>query len=124
MGLLYVFCGFVVISCMLALPIYPFFKVWKRLRDHNRDLWNGMGPFGLLDLITTERVQRNFIRIINIAKDQEELQERDPELIKWTNVCREFLKALPKGFVKQILVGIVLLFIASSFTSGLVGLLS
>ena len=124
MGVLYVLCGFFVISCMMALPLYPFIKVWKRLRKNHRDLWNGMGPFEIMDLITTGRAQKNFFRIIHLAQEQEQLQERDPELIKWTRVCTEMIKALPRSFGKQVFVAIILLFIASSFTSGLVHLLS
>lgn len=122
MGLIYLICGFFVIACMLALPILPFYKVWKRLRDHHRDLWNGMGPFEVMDLITSSQTQKSFLRIIALAKEQETLQERDPELVKWTNVCNEFIKALPRGFGKQLFLAIILLFIASSFTTGLVSL--
>ena len=123
MGVIKLICCFLVISGMAALPLYPFYKVWKRLRDHHRDLWNGMGPFDPMSLLTMSRTQKSFMRIIALAKEQETLQERDPELIKWTNVCNELIKALPKSFTKQVLLALVLLFIASSFTMGLVELI-
>ncbi|MBL1147643.1 MAG: hypothetical protein HND56_12365 [Pseudomonadota bacterium] len=124
MGLLYVVCGFFVVVMMAALPVLPFVKVWLRLRKHHRDLWNGMGPFDIMDLVTSGGAQYNFLRIIQKAHEQEKLVERDPELIKWTNVCNELIKAFPKTFMSQIILFFVLFFIASSFTAGLVSLFS
>tara|TARA_R110002124_G_scaffold52685_3_gene151423 strand:- start:360 stop:734 length:375 start_codon:yes stop_codon:yes gene_type:complete len=124
MGLLYVVCGFFVVVMMAALPVLPFVKVWLRLRKHHRDLWNGMGPFDIMDLVTSGGAQYNFLRIIQKAHEQEKLVERDPELIKWTNVCNELIKVFPKTFMSQIILFFVLFFIASSFTAGLVSLFS
>ena len=124
MGLLYVFCGFVVVVMMAALPVLPFVKVWLRLRKHHRDLWNGMGPFDIMDLVTSGGAQYNFLRIIQKAHEQEKPVERDPELIKWTKVCNELIKASPKTFLSQIILFFVLFFIPSSFTAGLVCLFS
>jgi len=124
MGLLYVVCGFFVVLLMAALPLLPFIKVWLRLRGHHRDLWNGMGPFEIMDLVTDGGAQYNFLRIIQKAHEQEKLVERDPELIKWTNVCNELIKVFPKTFLRQIILFFILFFIASSFTAGLVSLFS
>lgn len=124
MGLLYAVCAFIVVALMAALPLLPFVKVWLRLKNHHRDLWNGMGPFGVMDLVTSGGAQYNFLRIIKKAHLQEKLVERDPELIKWTNVCNELIKAFPKTFMRQIILFFILFFIASSFTAGLVSLLS
>ncbi|TNE30264.1 MAG: hypothetical protein EP349_05510 [Alphaproteobacteria bacterium] len=124
MGLLYAVCGLFVVLMMSALPLLPFVKVWLRLRKHHRDLWNGMGPFEIMDLVTSGGAQYNFLRIIQKAHEQEKLVERDPELIKWTNVCNELIKVFPKTFMSQIILFFVLFFIASSFTAGLVSLFS
>lgn len=124
MGLLYILCGFVVVALMAALPLLPFVKVWLRLRKHHRDLWNGMGPFEVMDLVTNSGAQYNFLRIIKKAHLQEKLVERDPELIKWANVCNELIKSFPKTFLSQIVLFFILFFIASSFTAGLVSILS
>lgn len=124
MGLLYAVCGLFVVLMMAALPMLPFIKVWLRLRKHHRDLWNGMGPFEIMDLVTSGGAQYNFLRIIQKAHEQENLVERDPELIKWTNVCNELIKAFPKSFMSQIVLFFVLFFIASSFTAGLVSVFS
>lgn len=124
MGLLYVVCGFFVVAMMAALPLLPFVKVWLRLRKHHRDLWNGMGPFEIMDLVTSGGAQYNFLRIIQRAHKQEKLVERDPELIKWTNVCNELIKVFPRTFMSQIILFFILFFIASSFTAGLVSMFS
>ena len=124
MGLLYGIVGIIIVTLMLSLPILPFYKVWKRLKIHHRDLWNGMGPFDFISLVTDSGTQASFLRIIKQADKQEKLAERDPELIKWTNVCKELLKNLPRGFAKQIFIALILLFIASAFTNAIDSLIT
>lgn len=108
-SLIYIIVAMVVICLLAALPLYPFWKVWKRLKTHHPDLWAAKGPFDLLTMISGTGAIGEFLEIVALAEKDEELIKRDPELIKWTRFSREVTRMLPRSFMAQI--GYTLIFV-------------
>jgi hypothetical protein len=119
--LVYIFVVFLVTSLLLALPLFPFWKTWKRVKDHHPDLWASKGPFDFMNLITHSELVRSFMDIVALADRDEELVKRDPELIKWTRLSREVWKMAPRSFGMQILYFFIFLYFTWFLTSLILG---
>ncbi|MEZ0224370.1 MAG: hypothetical protein ACAH83_07455 [Alphaproteobacteria bacterium] len=120
--LVYIFVVFLVTSLLLSLPLFPFWKTWKRVKDKHPDLWASKGPFDFMTLITHSEVVRSFMDIVALADRDEELVKRDPELIKWTRVSREVWKMAPRSFGMQILYFFIFLYFVAFFTHMILGI--
>lgn len=117
MAVVYIFVVFLVTCFLLCLPLFPFWKVWKRIKDHHPDLWDSKGPFTPRAMLADTYLMRSFFDIITLADRDEVLVARDPELIKWTRVAREVWKVMPRSFGAQIFTFILFLYFVGFFTS-------
>ncbi len=106
--LIYILVVICVICLLLAIPLYPFWKVRARLKSHHPDIWAAKGPFDMLTLMAHGSAVREFLEIITLAEKDEELKKRDPELVKWAGLGREIMRMLPRSFLGQL--GYVLVF--------------
>jgi hypothetical protein len=98
----YIFVIALVIGLLLSIIFFPFWKVWKRVKDHHPDLWASKGPFDVVNMLTGTGVVRSFLDIVALADKDDNLLKGDPELIKWTRMSREVWRMAPKGFGMQI----------------------
>lgn len=124
MGILYIVITILVMVLLVALPIFPFCKVWQRLKSHHQDLWVSKGPFGIFDLMSHPEYVRGFLDIIALADKDETLMKDDPELVKWCRVSREVWKMMPKTFIGQIGLGLIFLYFSWFFSNAIVGIIS
>ncbi|TVQ82140.1 MAG: hypothetical protein EA357_10845 [Micavibrio sp.] len=124
MVLFYILCGFLATALMAGIAVWPFYSLWRRLRTHHRDVWIGMGPFEIIDLVTMRRAQRNFLRIIRKADMQDTLKQRDPVLVKRAQLCRWIISFFPETVFGQIFLIFIVLATGSTLTGLLARLLS
>lgn len=123
MNIVYIFVVFLVTSLLLAPPLFPFWKVWHRVKYHHPDLWAAKGPFTVMDFVTGTGVLRSFLDIVALADKDEELQRRDPELVKWARLAREVWKMMPRSFLWQIGYVLIFLYFVAFFTGLIMGLI-
>lgn len=119
--ILYIFVAACVMTLFIALPLLPFWKVWKRLKTHHLDLWMAKGPFDLWNLTSHPELVRGFLDIVALADQDETLRNADPYLIKWTKISREVWKMMPRSFMGQLGMALVFLYFVWFFTSSIVG---
>lgn len=101
-GIVYIVVLIFVTGLLVFLPLFPFCKVWKRLKTHHPDIWAAKGPFDIRTMAAHPNVISEFLAIVNLADRDETLVKKDPELIKWTRFAREIVKMAPRGFVMQV----------------------
>ncbi len=116
-ALLYIVIMFFVTGLLIWLPVFPFWKVWKRLKTHHPDLWAAKGPFDIRTMTAHPETFSGFLEIINLAEKDETLVKKDPELVKWARGAREILKMAPNGFMGQVGYFIVFLWFVLLFSS-------
>lgn len=121
MAIFYIVVAGLVMILLLALPLFPFCKVWKRLKTHHPGLWASKGPFDPVSLMAHPNLVRGFLDIVALADKDETLLNSDPELIKWCRVSREVWKMMPRSFLAQIGYALVFLYFVGFFTSAIVG---
>ncbi|HYD18026.1 MAG TPA: hypothetical protein VEF76_06080 [Patescibacteria group bacterium] len=121
MGLLYIVVAALVMCLLLAVPVFPFWKVWKRLKANHPDLWTAKGPFEVRDMAAHPERIRGFLDIVALADKDETLMSRDPELIKWTRFAREVWRMTPRALLGRIGYLLVLVYFVVFFTSSIVG---
>lgn len=119
--ILYIFVAACVMTLFIGLPLFPFWKVWKRLKTHHLDLWMAKGPFDLWNLTSHPELVRGFLDIVALADQDETLRNNDPYLVKWTKISREVWKMMPRSFMGQLGVALVFLYFVWFFTSSIVG---
>lgn len=119
--ILYIFVAACVMTLFIGLPLFPFWKVWKRLKTHHLDLWMAKGPFDLWNLTSHPELVRGFLDIVALADQDETLRNNDPYLVKWTKIAREVWKMMPRSFMSQLGVALVFLYFVWFFTSSIVG---
>jgi hypothetical protein len=122
-NIVYLFVVFLVTSLLLALPLFPFWKVWSRVKNYHPDLWMSKGPFTVMDFVTGTGVLRSFLDIVALADKDEELMRRDPELVKWARLAREVWKMAPRSFLWQIIYAIIFIYFAAFFTGLIMGVI-
>lgn len=122
MDLLYMVVGAFVMVLLLALPLFPFCKVWLRLKNYHLDLWMSKGPFDLWEMLAHPEVVRGFLDIVALADKDETLMEKDPDLVKWCRFAREVWKMMPRTFIGQIFAAVVFIYFVCTFTGSIVGL--
>jgi hypothetical protein len=119
--ILYLFVVFLVITLLLGLPLFPFCKVWSRVKNYHPDLWLSKGPFGVMDFMSGTGAIRNFITFLDEAAHDEGLKAKDPTLVKWARFSHELIKMLPKSFLGQIGVAVLFVYFMWCLTSGVMG---
>ena len=102
-----------VIFALLSLPLFPFFRLQKHIKQNRQDLWIDKGPFDLLNLLSGGDIRDSFFGII---KETDENVEEDAELVKWAKLCHEIVKMFPKSFIGQVGYFFILLFFTGMFT--------
>ena len=122
MGIVYIVVAIFVISLLAAIPLFPFWKVWARLKSHHGDLWMAKGPFDLWNMTAHPDVVRSFLDIVALADKDEILKERDPELIKWTRMSREIWRMAPTSFLGQIGYTLIFIYFVFFFTTSIMSI--
>jgi hypothetical protein len=101
MAVVYIVTVLLVTALLLSIPLFPFWKVWTRLKAYP-DIWNAKGPFDLMSLLGTPALAGDFIDVLIEIKKDEHLKRRDPYLVKWAAMAVEIYLMLPRSFVAQV----------------------
>jgi hypothetical protein len=123
LGILYIVVAALVMTLLIAIPLFPFCKLWSRIKNHHYDLWMSKGPFGLWDMMAHPELVRGFLDIVALADKDETLLQKDPELVKWARICREVWKMMPRSFLSQIGVTLLFVYFVWFFTGTIAGAL-
>lgn len=102
-GLAYIFVTLFVTFFLIYLTLFPFCKVWKRLKHYHPGIWAAKGPFDIRTMAAHPNSISSFLEIIALADRDETLLKKDPELIKWCRFAREVWKMVPRSFVGQVI---------------------
>ena len=102
LSILYIFIVLFVTGLFTYLLLFPFCKVWKRLKYHHPDIWASKGPFDIRNMAAYPTLVTSFMEVISLADRDETLVKKDPELIKWTRMSREIWKMMPTTFIGQV----------------------
>lgn len=121
LAILYIVVAGLVITLLLAIPLFPFCKLWSRIKNHHYDLWMSKGPFGLWDMMADPGLVRGFLDIVALADKDDALLTKDPELVKWAKVSREVWKMMPRSFLSQVGVFFVFLYFVWFLTGTIAG---
>lgn len=121
MGIVYIVVAVLVISLLLAIPAFPFWKVWRRVKTHHPDLWAAKGPFDAVNMMARPELFRGLLDIIALADKDEVIRARDPELVKWSRLAREVWRMMPSSFLGQITYFFILLYFVFFFTTLIMG---
>lgn len=111
----------IVSALLLAIPLFPFWKVLKIIREKHQDIWLQYGPFDLGNLFSTTEIQRNFFKVINKGGTDDKLKGNDPELATWLRICREVSNMAPRSFIRQVAYFLIYMFFVGTFTGTIVG---
>lgn len=122
--ILYMVVAALVMVLLIAIPLFPFCKVWSRLKTHHLDLWMAKGPFDLWEMMAHPEYVRGFLDIIALADKDETLMANDPYLVKWSRIAREVWKMAPRTFVMQVVYALAYLYFVWFFSSTIVGLIA
>lgn len=102
MYVVYIFIGLFVTALLLALLLFPFWKVWRRLRDHHPDIWQSAGPFAVRDMLRSWGLAGIFIDVIVKINRDKDRQAQDPTLAKWVRACVELIRMFPRTWGARI----------------------
>ena len=103
MSVVYIVIVVFVTALLLSPLLFPFWKVWSRLKSRHPDIL----PSGI----------DTFMDFINAAKDNAALRKKDLKLFQWCQTSQQILKMLPKSFVGQVAAFFVFLYFTGVLTS-------
>src|SRR3954469_23195716 len=84
-SILYIVVVVFVIALLLSIPLFPFWKVWKRLQTHHPDIWASAGPFDVVSMITSPGLVGIFASVLIRLETDKDRHAKDPPLAKWTH---------------------------------------
>ena len=111
-SVIYIIIVFFVTCLLLAFPLFPFWKVWRRIKSNHPALWADKGPFDVHTMTAHPSVVRNFMEIIA----DKGTAQGDAELTKWAGLAHEISKMAPRSFLAQIGYFFVFLYFVAFFT--------
>jgi len=120
MFVVYIVVAAFVMVLLLSVPLFPFWKVWARLKTHHPDIWQSAGPFEPRDMIASPGLIGIFLQVLVRMSNDKDLLARDPALIKWVRIAMEVVHLIPRTLLARIGYLIVFLYLTYSVTKLLV----
>lgn len=116
----------VVLACVMVLLLsallFPFWKVWARLKNNHPDIWAAAGPFRLRDMLGSPGLLQIFFKVLTKINTDTDLKQRDPELARWSVASVEMVRVMPRSFGPQAVLALLFLYLAHRIASALLGL--
>ena len=119
MIVVYIVTTVFVMVLLLSIPLFPFWKVWGRMKTHHPEIWQSAGPFEPNDMIASPGLLGIFLQVVVRMENDKALLERDPVIIKWVRVSMEVVRMVPRTLVSRVCCFAIFLY----FTAELVKLL-
>ena len=101
MVVVYIVTTVFVMVLLLSIPLFPFWKVWERMKTHHPDIWQSAGPFEPGDMIASPGLLGIFLQVIVRMENDKALFERDPVIVKWVRISMEIVRMLPRTLMSQ-----------------------
>lgn len=121
MVLVYIVALPFVMALFLALPLFPFWKVWTRMRSHHPEIWRAAGPFEVGDMIRSPGLVGIFVSVLMKMNRDADLRQKDPVIAGWTAATIEVLRFIPKGLAGQAVAGLVFFYATHRLARALAG---
>lgn len=109
MIIVYIVVAAFVMVLLLSIPLFPFWKVWQRMKSHHPDIWKSAGPFEPQDMIRSPGLIDIFLQVVIKMEHDKALRERDPLIVKWAGVAMEVVRLLPRTTFSRI-IGVIIFF--------------
>ena len=119
MIVVYIVTTVFVMVLLLSIPLFPFWKVWDRMKNLHQDIWLSAGPFEPRDMIASPGLIDIFLQVLVRMSNDKSLLERDPVIVKWVRVSMEVVRMVPRTLMSRIVFFAVFVY----FTEVLVKLL-
>jgi hypothetical protein len=116
MIIVYIVVTAFVMVLLLSVPLFPFWKVWQRMKSHHPDIWQSAGPFEPQDMIKSPGLAGIFVQVIIRMVNDKALLDRDPVIVKWCRVAMEVVHMMPRTWPSRITYLIVFLYFTSALT--------
>jgi hypothetical protein len=120
MFIVYIAVAVFVMTLLLAIPLFPFWKVWARLKTQHPDIWQSAGPFQPADMLRSHGLISIFIQVVIRISTDTALQQRDPLLVKWSRMSVEVMRLMPRTLASQAAYVIIFVYLAYRLTRALV----
>jgi len=116
MSILYIVVVPFVIALLLSIPLFPFWKVWKRLQTHHPDIWKAAGPFDVFSMVRSPGLASIFTDVLVRIENDKDRHAQDPDLAKWTHICIELMRMAPRTVAAQAISLLVFFYLASALS--------
>jgi hypothetical protein len=120
MTAVYLVIGIFVTALLLCAPLFPFWKVWARIRSHHPDIWRSAGPFDLGTLAASPGMINIFLSVVMKMNTDKALLAQDPELARWVRVSVEMLRLVPRSLQARIVFGLIFAYLLITLTRFLI----
>lgn len=110
-------------ALFLALPLYPWIRLMRMLKEHHYDTWRGLGKPTLMAVLSFPAVRDSMLDFVIKVDKTPYWKNTDLEVFKYGRLCREIWMLMPSSFGKQLFIAFILLFIIGNFTSKIYHLL-
>jgi hypothetical protein len=120
MIIVYIVISLFVTALLLAVLLFPFWKVWARIKTHHPDIWRSAGPFEPEQMLASPGLAGIFTDVVVRMNRDKALQAADPYLAKWVRVCIEEMRLLPRTTPSRIFCLALLIWLVFSLTKFLI----
>ena len=77
MFIVYIVVVAFVTALLLSIPLFPFWKVWQRIKSHHPDIWRSAGPFEVMSMIASPGLAGIFIDVLIRMENDKDLLSRE-----------------------------------------------
>ena len=116
MIVVYIVAAAFVMVLLLSIPLFPFWKVWKRIKTDHTDIWKSAGPFEPRDMIASPGLIGIFLQVVIRMSRDKALLGTDPVLGKWCHVAMDVIEHVPRTWSARLGTLIVFLYFTVELT--------
>jgi hypothetical protein len=120
MIVVYIVVAAFVMVLLLSIPLFPFWKVWQRMKTHHPDIWQSAGPFEPRDMIASPGLAGIFLQVVIKMVNDKALLERDPEIVKWCRGAMVIVDMVPRTWPARIGYSVIFLLLTATLTQWLI----
>ena len=120
MFVVYIVVAVFVMTLLLSVPLFPFWKVWARQKAQHPDIWQSAGPFQPADMLRSHGLISIFIQVVIRMSNDEALQQRDPLIVKWSRMSVEVMRLMPRTLASQTGYVIIFVYLTYKLTTAIV----
>lgn len=116
MVIVYIVVAAFVMVLLLSIPLFPFWKVWRRIKTHHPAIWTSAGPFEPRDMISSPGLIGIFLQVIIRMEADKALLSADPVIAKWCHLAMDVVRHVPRTWAARLGYFIIFLYFTAEFT--------